>query len=246
MAKKISELNQLQYNDLANDDYFQIIDGNDPSYGNTGTNKRMLVGDFKQAIFISPTLTGHVQLPQQSGQNLGDNSALTLGMGDARYGQSFYVERAATLLKNNNTLEDVLPLTLPSGKYHIDILLGSNNAAGAAKFAFVHDRDVSTPQGASTIKLNLVEQVGQSGNALLSYAHVASNVTQGSDNRVIADRVISATTQSHIYRISGLIIINDFGTDKDLTLKIQYAQNTTNAAPSTLRVNSYFTARRVA
>jgi len=57
---------------------------------------------------------------------------------------------------------------------------------------------------------------------------------------------VGSGTVTHIYRISGIIEIIAAPGLLNATLKIQYAQNTTNAATSTLRVNSYFTARRVA
>ena len=243
MAKKISELNQLQFADLANDDYFQIIDDSDPLYGNTGTNKKMLVGDFKQAIFISPTLTGHVQLPNQATQTvLGNNSALTRGMGDTRYGQLYFNERRPTLEKTNNTLEDVLSLTLPNGEYHIDILLGSNSGVGGAKFAFVHSRS----NNASSIKYNLIEQYGTNNAAITTSAHIANDAVDTTN--VFANRslTVGSGTVTHIYRISGIIEIIAAPGLLNATLKIQYAQNTTNAVQSILRVNSYFAARRVA
>ena len=247
MAKKISELDQLQSSDLTIDDYFQIIDQSDQTWGSQGTNKRIKVGYFKEAIFVSPILTGHVQLPQQTsvGPILGDNSALTIGMGNSRYGQLYFVEKTDTLEKTDNTLTDVLSLILPNGKYHIDILLGSNSGVGGAKFAFVHSR----PDHGASIKYNLIEQHGTSGAASTSTARIASNATDATN--IFANRsftVASGTvgTVTHIYRISGLIEIATVTGQSDATLKIQYAQNTTDAAASTLRVNSYFTARRVA
>lgn len=183
-------------------------------------------------IFLDPSLPDYrVTLTNsadviQSGYPVDDVSASSSGISKiyARKTSST-VKTSTTTLAADTDLQVVLPT---AGQYQVEIFLwfekGASTGAGGIKFLLDYSGTLGSP-GALMVGLSYVNATTANLGPTDAYTTTTSFATLGASDYLRWTGVVDADTSG--------------------TLSVQWAQNTSSAQSSTLRVNSYMTAERV-
>lgn len=175
---------------------------------------------------VSLTLAGQLQLTGQSITN--SSSALTAGLGDARYEQQSYSQvKVETVTSNSTTPVTVASITLPIGMYQIDAYVAAvNNTVGLCKIGF---------RASSNIRVGLIDYYGRDNNFALGTPVVNDSIVLSERNAAVGD----GTFRRHLNGIVDIIT-------NSTTLSIEFSQLNADApTASTTRKRAYIVARKV-
>ena len=184
-------------------------------------------------IFLDPSLPDYrVTLKDsadatQSGYPVDDVAAAASGI------NKLYARKTSSTVKTSTTTlasDTDLHVALPSaGQYQVEIFLwfekGAGTGAGGIRFLLDYTGSLGSP-GALMVGPSYVNATTANVGPTDAYTTVTTFATLGA---------------SDYLRWTGIVDADSAG-----TLSLQWAQNTSSAQSSTLRVNSYMTAERVA
>jgi hypothetical protein len=196
-----------------------------------------LKGDVVGAVTLSgdqlningnKTFKNQIQL---DGQSLTDNnSALTMGLADARYGTTYVGIKEDNVSSTNTTPIKLTSVTLPVGTYQIDSCI--------AAYATVtgHGGYMFGLRASANIKTSLLEFYGNDG------ATITNNVS-ASDLTLLSQRDITSTTLlTNKRQLVGLLEVLTNNTE----VSIEFCQSATSATANTTRKRAYIIARKIA
>jgi hypothetical protein len=174
--------------------------------------------------FTGPVIFGSTTRPTSAGTGTPDvTDLITRADGDARFGAKELTSSLASDhagVSNSTVLVDSgITLTLPAGTYELSGLLYVN---GQSKASLILDSSTG-------VSCALVSHMGVAGGgSTLTYS------TQGS---ISSFALGNSTSSTLTFRLFGRIVLA-----ATRTLKIQYAQNSSSAFPSTAKKESFLTA----
>lgn len=176
---------------------------------------------------VALTLAGQLQLTGQSITN--SSSALTAGLGDARYGVAYFDINTNNVSSTDTTPITLASVTLPVGVYQVDSCVAATS--------------LSSPNGgylfglraSSNIRISLFEQYGADSLS-------TSNSIAASDSTQISQRAItSTTTLTNKRQLMGILEVLTNNT----VVSIEFSQYATSATANTTRKRAYIVARKL-
>jgi hypothetical protein len=177
---------------------------------------------------VALTLAGQLQLTGQSITN--SSSALTVGLGDTRYGTAYIGIKTESVSSTNTTPIKLTSVTLPVGMYQIDsCIAASSTAIGNGGYLF-------GLRASSNIRITLFEQYGSdTGNTTNSIA--------ASDATTLSTRDITSTSLlTNKRQLMGLLEVLTNNTE----VSLEFCQSSASAVANSTRKRSYIIARKVA
>jgi hypothetical protein len=176
---------------------------------------------------VALTLAGQLQLTGQSITN--SSSALTAGLGDARYGVTYFDIEPNNVSSTDTTPITLASVTLPIGVYQIDSCIAATSAAspnGGYLFGL---------RASSNIKTSLFEQYGADASG-------TTNNISASDSTQLSQRAItSQTLLTNKRQLMGIIEVITNNTE----VSIEFSQQITSATANTTRKRAYIIARKL-
>jgi hypothetical protein len=207
------------------------------TYTNWDFSVAGLKGDVVGAVTLSgdqlningnKTFKNQIQL---DGQSLTDNnSALTMGLADARYGATYVGIKEDNVPSVSNTPIKLTSVTLPIGTYQIDSNIAATAAASNGGFLFGLKSN-------NPIKISLFETYGTDGGP-------TTNNVAASDSTTLTQRLIAAgNTLTNKRQLVGLLEVVTNNTE----VSIEFSQTTTTPeVASATRKRAYIIARKIA
>lgn len=177
---------------------------------------------------VSLTLAGQLQLTDQSITN--SSSALTAGLGDARYGTAYIGIKVESVSSTNTTPIKLTSVTLPVGTYQIDSCIAATSpSTGNGGYLF-------GLRASSNVRITLFEQYGSdNGNTTNSIA--ASDLTTLSTRDITSTSLLTNKRQ-----LMGLLEVLTNNTE----VSLEFCQSSASAVANSTRKRSYIVARKVA
>lgn len=221
--------NYAQINAASNPESDQLSFSLPPAAGTIATNNTavMLSGD-QLTIGGNKSFSGLIQMANQNADD--STNALTVGVGDARYGATYVGIKNESVSSSDNTAIKLTSVILPAGTYQLDSYIAASAAASNGGYLF-------GLRASSAVKTSMIDLYGSDGSS-------PTNNTITSDNLMLSQRSIPAgnilTSKRHI---TGLLVVTTNNTE----VSIEFSQATTVAGvPSATRVRSFITARKIA
>lgn len=177
---------------------------------------------------VALTLAGQLQLTGQSITN--SSSALTAGLGDARYGTAYIGIKTESVSSTNTTPIKLTSVTLPVGTYQIDSCIAATSPSiGNGGYLF-------GLRASSNVRITLFEQYGSdNGNTTNSIA--ASDLTTLSTRDITSTSLLTNKRQ-----LMGLLEVLTNNTE----VSLEFCQSSASAVANSTRKRSYIIARKVA
>ena len=176
---------------------------------------------------VALTIAGQLQLTGQSITN--SSSALTAGLGDARYGVTYFGIQADNVSSTDTTSITLASITLPVGTYQIDSCIAATSAAspnGGYLFGL---------RASSNIRISLFEQYGADSLS-------TSNSIAASDSTQLSQRTITSLTGlTNKRQLMGLLEVLTNNT----VVSIEFSQFAASATANTTRKRAYIIARKL-
>jgi hypothetical protein len=174
--------------------------------------------------FTGPVIFGSTTRPTSAGTGTPNvTDLITRADGDARFGAKELTSSLASDhagVSNSTVLVDSgITLTLPAGTYELSGLLYVN---GQSKASLILDSSTG-------VSCALVSHMGAAGGG--------STLTYMAQGAILSFALGNSTSSTLTFRLFGRIVLA-----ATRTLKIQYAQNSSNALPSTAKKESFLTA----
>lgn len=175
------------------------------------------------------TFNGQMQLSASQAASTA-NSAVSVAIGDSRYGTAYVGIKTESVSSTNTTPIKLTSVTLPVGMYQIDSCIAATSTLignGGYMFGL---------RASSNIRITLFEQYGSdTGNTTNSIA--------ASDSTTLSQREITSTSLlTNKRQLMGLLEVLTNNTE----VSLEFSQSSASATANATRKRSYIIARKVA